>query len=157
MKRRNVLLTTTAVLAGLAGCTSEGSSPQTTNETPTTTTTPKTTEASPTETADPTVAPSVLSDGEAKERALNAEEQYLRDYLSDATCLNNWGTYPTTADKEATVTSRTETGVLVDVKHPYSFSTDSSEADGASEAVYVVTPETVERKRGEDIEDGVPC
>lgn len=101
-----------------------------------------------------TVPPAVVSDADAKERALAAEEAYLTERLRSASCLSNWGTYPTTASKRATVADRTADGVRVEVVHPYSYSTDRTEADGASRAVYAVTADDAERVSGDAVS---PC
>jgi hypothetical protein len=111
-------------------------------------------------------APTV-SETDAKERALQAEESYLRAHLSNASCLENWGTSPTVTNEEATVVNRTQDGVLVAVKHPFSYTTMStsvddsdstltarSYADGASRARYLVTEEVVRRISGDEIQ---PC
>ncbi|WP_435179390.1 hypothetical protein [Halorussus sp. AFM4] len=106
-------------------------------------------------TADPTPIPAgVVSDAEAKKRALAAEERYLKDRLREASCLQNWGTTPTTSSERATVTDRTADGVRVEVHHPYSYSTDRTEADLASTARYVVTADAVRRVDGDEVS---PC
>lgn len=106
-------------------------------------------------TAGPTTIPaSTVSDDEAKERALAAEKAYLRTQLKDASCLENWGTAPTTASKRATVAGRTADGVRVELQHPYSYSTGDTHADGASRATYLVTAEDEQRVEGDSIS---PC
>lgn len=108
-----------------------------------------------------------VSDTDAKERALQAEESYLTAHLSNASCLENWGTSPTVTNEEATVVNRTQDGVLVAVKHPFSYtkvlaSTGDSDstrsarsyADGASRARYLVTEEAVRRVSGDEVQ---PC
>jgi hypothetical protein len=102
-----------------------------------------------------TIPASELSDSEARERALAAEEQFLTERLRNAPCLTDWGTSPTTASKRARVTERTAEGVSVDVTHPYWYSTERTEADVASNAVYLVTADSVRRVRGERV--SVPC
>jgi hypothetical protein len=109
------------------------------------------THPTPNETALPA---SVVSDDEAKERALAAEKEYLAGQLRSAPCLDDWGTYPTTASKEATVTERTTDGVRAEVVHPYSYSTDRTEADGASSAEYLVTDHETTRVDGDVV---TPC
>lgn len=95
-----------------------------------------------------------VSDEAAKERALSAEKTYLTRQLQDAPCPENWGTRPTTASRRATVVNRTTEGVYVEVTHPYSYSTGSEEADGATEATYLVTDDGIERERGDHV---YPC
>jgi hypothetical protein len=107
-----------------------------------------------------------VSETDAKERALQAEESYLTARLSNASCLENWGTSPTVTNEEATVVNRTQDGVLVAVKHPFSYTTVSttddpdstltarSYADGASRARYLVTEEDARRVSGDEIR---PC
>ena len=97
---------------------------------------------------------STVSDAEAKKRALAAEKEYLADRLRNASCLQNWGTTPTTSNERATVTGRTADGVRVEVHHPYSYSTDATEADFASSARYVVTADAVRRVDGDSVS---PC
>ena len=92
-----------------------------------------------------------VSNRTARRRALAAEESYLTDHLQNASCLEDWGTTETTVSKRATVTKRTSDGVYVEVTHPYWYYTDETEADLGSDALYVVTDETTERKRGESI------
>jgi len=108
-----------------------------------------------------------VSDTDAKERALQAEESYLTAHLSNASCLENWGTSPTVTNEEATVVNRTQDGVLVAVKHPFSYTevpasaddpdstlTVQSYADGASRARYLVMENSVRRVSGDEIQ---PC
>ncbi|NEU56906.1 hypothetical protein [Halorussus sp. MSC15.2] len=110
--------------------------------------------ATPRTTAEATLSPDVVSDEAAKERALAAEEAFLTERLGNASCLDNWGTYPTTAHKRATVVERTADGVRVEVSHPFSYSTRRTEADGASRAVYLVTADDARRVSGDTIS---PC
>lgn len=102
-----------------------------------------------------TVSPSEVSDEEARDRALAAEEEFLTARLENASCLNGWGTTPATVDESAAVVDRSADGVTVSVTHPYWYSTDRAEADLASEAVYVVTED--EARRVGDGEDVSPC
>ena len=105
-----------------------------------------------------------LSDAEAKEQALQAEEAYLERQLSSASCLDDWGTTSTTVRKSATVTDQPAEGVRVKVVHPYWFTKTRTEAgsnksikthaDGGSRAQYLVTPETIERLSGDSLS---PC
>jgi len=101
-----------------------------------------------------TIPPSSVSDDEAKERALAAEEAHLSERLEAADCLENWGTTATTASEEATVAERTGDGVRVLLQHPYWYSTDDTEADASSSAQYLVDAETAERVGGDDVD---PC
>ncbi|MFC4449984.1 hypothetical protein [Halorussus aquaticus] len=122
------------------------------------TATPRTTAA--------TISPGTVSDEAATERALAAEEAFLTERLGNASCLDDWGTYPTTAQKRATVVERTADGVRVEVSHPFSYSTEQTEtegdsrtvslvtADGASRAVYLVTADDARRVSGDTIS---PC
>lgn len=115
-------------------------------------------------TAQTTVSPSDVSDDKAKILALDAEEVYLSKHFANATCLEDWGTYPTTASKEASVTNRTAEGVYMDVVHPFSYRTKpkevgegkkvQTEADGASEASYLITDNSSIRLQGDAI---APC
>ena len=95
-----------------------------------------------------------LTDGVAEQRAIEAEESYLVEKLESASCLTGWGTEETTAQTTATVAERTAEGVVVEVTHAYWYSTDFVEADGASEARYVVTENEARRIQGDTIS---PC
>lgn len=105
-----------------------------------------------------------LSEAEAKEQALHAEETYLERQLSNASCLDDWGTTSTTARKSATVTDQTAEGVRVEVVHPYWFTETRTEEgsnksykshmDGGSHAQYLVAPEDIERLSGDPLS---PC
>lgn len=105
-----------------------------------------------------------VPDEEAKERALTAEEEYLTEQFQNASCLTNWGTYPTTANKRATIVERSADGVYVEVVHPFSYTTEQTEAeggsrereeaDGGSNALYLVTASSIERVRGDSV---TPC
>ena len=125
----------------------------------------RTTSSTAQETSDgQTVASAVLSDAEAKERALHTEENYLERQFSSASCLDEWGTTATTVRKSATVTDRTAEGVRVEVIHPFWFMETwteagsnrayQSHADGGSHAQYLVTPETIKRLSGDSLS---PC
>lgn len=91
----------------------------------------------------------------AEERALAAEEAYLEAQLRNASCVESWGTDATVGiEEEATTVNRTEDGVYVEVTHPFWYGTDRVEADSGSTAIYLVTPESVERIRGDEVS---PC
>ena len=149
--RRTVLSYCTAVFGlGTAGCLGDLS-----GDADATTTRNATTGPTQSTTLDRTTVPAAaISDDDAKERALVAEKEYLVGQLKDAPCLDNWGTYPTTASKRATVADRTPEGVRVKVVHPYSYSTDRSEVDGASRADYLVTTDEERRADGDTVS---PC
>lgn len=151
--RRRVLAALGAAAVGSAGCL--GATPADDPGTPTADGADGTESPTATHTETPTATPNPpVADGEATERALAAEETYLRDRLSAADCLENWGTTPTTASREATVVARTDEHVRVDVQHPYWYSTSNAEADGVSEAVYEVTADEERRVEGDEIR---PC
>jgi hypothetical protein len=117
---------------GLGGCTSSGNSG----------------------TEPQTVSESEISDEDAKERALQAESQYIRTQLEGADCLHSWDD-SSTIEEQATVTQRTGEGVYVDVVSPYAISrTEDSVGDTASEATYIVRPDETERIAGDDVS---PC
>ncbi|PSQ27184.1 hypothetical protein BRD03_07925 [Halobacteriales archaeon QS_9_68_17] len=102
----------------------------------------------------PTLSPADVSDAAARDRALAAEEEFLEAELGNASCLNDWGTTPSTASESAEVVERSAEGVTVSVTHPYWFSTDDAEADGASNAFHVVTGDETRRASGTEID---PC
>lgn len=96
-----------------------------------------------------------VTDEEARERALDAEEQYITEQLENASCVESWS--PTSfvgLEEEATIMNRTDKGVQVVVKHPYSVATEELEADTESEARYLVTPEDEDRISGTKVS---PC
>ena len=96
-----------------------------------------------------------VSSEDARTRALAAEEQYLRDRLENASCVEGWGTNSYTGvQEEATVVNRTADGVVVDVVHPFWYGTATVDADGRSEATYLVTDDETRRLRGTDVS---PC
>lgn len=102
----------------------------------------------------PTLARSVVSDREARERALAAEEAYLAERLGSATCLGDWGTNATAADEHASVRARTPDAVVVDVSHPYWYDSATVEGDATVAARYRVTAERARRVSGETV---APC
>lgn len=106
------------------------------------------------QTSQTTIGQDLVSDEDAKDRALRAEEHYLSTRLRNATCLKDWGTTPSTTQEEATVLNRTSDGVIVEVTHPYWYTTGSTHADGGSHARYRVTPGETERLDGTEID---PC
>lgn len=96
-----------------------------------------------------------VTDEEAKERALAAEEQHITDQLENTSCVESWS--PTSfvgLEEEATVTNRTDEWMHVVVKHPYSVTTEEIEADTESESRYLVTSENVDRISGTKVS---PC
>lgn len=96
-----------------------------------------------------------VSNGDAKERALSAEEDYIAEELESAACVESWGlTSYAGVEAEARVTNRTDDGVYVSVRHPYWYSTEEVEADVGSEARYLVTGEATERVGGTEVS---PC
>lgn len=96
-----------------------------------------------------------VSNSDAKERALAAEEQHITKQLENASCVENWSLVSFVGlEKEASITNRTDEGVHVVVKHPYSYSTEQDEADHESEAHYLVSPDDVDRISGTKVS---PC
>lgn len=96
-----------------------------------------------------------VSNSDAKERALAAEEQHITEQLENASCVESWSLASFVGlEKEASVTNRTDEGVHVVVKHPYSYSTERDEADVESEAHYLVSPDDVDRISGTEVS---PC
>lgn len=92
---------------------------------------------------------------EAKERALAAEEAYITSQLENASCVESWGlTSYSGVEKEAAVTNQTAEGVYIQVTHPYWYGTEQVEADVGSDALYLVTPEEVQRLDGTHVS---PC
>jgi hypothetical protein len=91
---------------------------------------------------------------DARERALDAEEAHLSNGFENASCVESWGTSSPVVEEESSVVNRTDGGVYVEVRHPYFYGTNSTEEDGASEAVYRVTAENETRVSGDRV---VPC
>ena len=79
-----------------------------------------------------------VADGRARQRALDHEGAFLESRLSNASCVDSYGTYATTDRERASVVGRGLDGWTVRVAHPYWYGTDEVEADTRSEAVYVV-------------------
>ena len=96
-----------------------------------------------------------VTNEEARERALAAEKRHITDQLANASCVESWSPNSFVGiEREASVTNRTGGGVHVAVRHPYSYSTDQAEADVASDAVYLVTADDVDRLSGTTVS---PC
>lgn len=96
-----------------------------------------------------------MTDEEAKERALTVEEDHITEQLENASCVSDWGlTAYGGIEENATVSNRTADGVRVEVTHPYWYSAEQDEVDGGSNALYLVTAETVQRNNGTDVS---PC
>lgn len=93
--------------------------------------------------------------GHAKDRAMTQEEAYLEAELSNASCIESYGTFETTDQKRASVIGYHSDGVTVRVQHPYWYGTDDVEADALSEAVYVVSSDTVRLERRTPLD--LPC
>ncbi|WP_135363333.1 hypothetical protein [Halosimplex halophilum] len=91
---------------------------------------------------------------DAERRALDAEEAYLSAGFENAPCVESWEVYSPVVEEESSVVNQTAHEVYVEVKHPYSYGTESDEVDGASEAVYRVTAESETRVSGDEV---VPC
>ena len=96
-----------------------------------------------------------ISNSDAKERALAAEERHITEQLENASCVESWSPISFVGlEEQATVTNRTDDGVYVVVNHPYSYSTAQVEADVESEAHYLVTSDDADRIRGTKVS---PC
>lgn len=91
---------------------------------------------------------------ETQERALAAEEAFLTERFRNASCLTNWGVSPKSPSTRTGIVERTAEEVRVEVTLTYYYSTDDLEADGASNALYVVTVDSTERIRGDEVS---PC
>lgn len=96
-----------------------------------------------------------VSNSDAKERVLAAEEEHITEQFENASCVESWSPISFVGlEKQAKVTNRTDEGVYVAVKHPYSYSTEQDEADVESDAQYLVTPDGVQRISGTTVS---PC
>lgn len=156
--RRTVLRASGVVFAlGATGCTEylpyETSSDETTVAYTTTRLNSTTTRPRSTSSEETTVAPSIVSDEEAKERTLTAEEEFLTEQLQNASCLTDWGVTPGSIS-DATVTKRTADGVYVAVTVEWYYTKGDTDDDGASNAVYVVTADSIKRVQGDKLS---PC
>jgi hypothetical protein len=92
----------------------------------------------------------------AGQRALAAEEEYVADRLSGASCLADWGVNEGAGpSRDASIRGLSASGVRVHVTVPYATETvvDNSTVygDTASEAVYLVTPLSTRRVEGDDL------
>jgi len=102
---------------------------------------------------------SLLSVPLAQQRALAAEESYLTDRLSDASCLTDWGVHEGAGpERSASVTGVALGGLRVSVTVPYAYSmpyeNETLYADAGSNAAYVVTLTGATRVEGPDVS---PC
>lgn len=96
-----------------------------------------------------------VSNGDARERALSAEEDHIARQFENASCVEEWGlTSFVGVEAEASVTNRTADGVYVAVTHPYWYATEQEEADVGSNARYLVTDDATERLDGTEVS---PC
>lgn len=82
-----------------------------------------------------------ISDESAKVRALEHERSYVRD------AIENHDEYGFGVGN-AEVANRTANGVYVVVQYPYWYSSGDVEADGVSEARYVINETTIKRVDG---------
>jgi hypothetical protein len=133
MNDRTQYLALTAVVLLVAGCGGAGDTPLRGD--------------------DPTT-PAVPTDATATDRALAAEGEYVSARLANASCLTYWELGEFTASATATVTNRTQDGVVVAVQRPYSWGTNQTVADGVSNARYLVTDTETIRRSGPSI---APC
>ena len=100
-----------------------------------------------------TTAPAI-SEGEAKNRALEAEKQYLDETLNSQPCGDGSSETPI-VENTATIENETSDGFSVNVEYGYSFNEDDgAHYDGRSEATYLVTENQTKRVSGTDIS---PC
>ncbi len=81
----------------------------------------------------------VVTNQSAKNTALTQEEAYLETTLENASCLTAWDTSEVTSKKRASVISYSLDGHVVKVSHPYSYSTNQTDADSSSKATYLVS------------------
>ncbi|MFC6952384.1 hypothetical protein [Halorubellus litoreus] len=96
-----------------------------------------------------------VSNDDATERALDAEEASITERFENASCVESWSlTSYVGIDEEATVLNRTADGVYVNVTHPLSYATDDEEADVATDATYLVTENETRRVSGTNVS---PC
>lgn len=96
-----------------------------------------------------------VSNDEAKDRALAAEEAYITEQLENASCVQSWSLRSFVGiEEEATTLNETATGIYVEVSHPYSYATNTTEADVGTEARYFVTANMTDRLAGTTVS---PC
>jgi hypothetical protein len=86
----------------------------------------------------PSPAASAVDNGEATERALNAENAYVSARLENASCIDDWSFTQYFAEQNATVLNRTERGVVVEVTRPFSWTDDGLVTDAVSNPRYLV-------------------
>jgi len=126
-----------------AGCVTF--SPSAERSTPRETATPPTIDEDGTDVAGTDVPG--LSDEDAKRRALDAEEEFLSEYLRGKSCLGGWGFSAPVVSERAVVRERATGEVVVAVRHPFWYSTGGGHGDTDSTARYTVTTETADRER----------
>lgn len=137
---------------GTAGCLEDSPSGNgfETTVSNTTTQVESTTTHTPVTTSDrTTIALIDVSDEEAIERALAAEEEFLAEHFRNASCLTDWGVTPRSAASQTKVTKRTAEGVYVAATVEWYTTTEEVDDDGLSKAVYVVTADSIERVQGD--------
>jgi hypothetical protein len=101
-----------------------------------------------TSTAESTPAPEI-PEAVAESRALDAETEYIRKQLENASCLDEWGIGTYTAEAYGRVQTVTDRGYVVDVQRPFSWEHEGSIVDGVAQARYVVNEnETVQLEAG---------
>lgn len=142
-----------------AGCVTVGSGPST----PTGTTGDSASVSDASDVSPATDAPgetplpqSVLGNGTARTRALDAEEDYVTRRLRNADCVDSWGVYDAggSRPKEATVLDRRAEGVVVNVTHPFWWGNERVDDDDFSKAAYRITTGDTHRISGRTID---PC
>lgn len=136
----------------LTGClTFEGmTSPNTYNTTTTSTSISSPQSPSTEEPREFPDAPDTITNSTAKQVALDYEEVYIYNVLQQENYsewgVGNWN------DSSATVLNRTQNGIYVQVRMPYSYQYESGYVDGVSQATYFITTETIERVKGDGID-----
>lgn len=161
MKSRTGTLLILASLVAFAGCAGIGSTGTDVTDEEVSSTGPDVTDEEVSSTGPDvtdeeasSTAPDV-TDEEARERALDAEERHITERLENSSCVESWSLNSYVGlEEQATTTNRTDSGVYVAVKHPYTYGTEREEADVASEAEYLVTTDDLNRVSGTDVS---PC
>lgn len=151
LRRDFLRLSGATAILGIAGCIGDSAGGTGSSDTPEVTTT----EARSSTSEQPTTSTLEISEKEAEERALSAEEEYITNRFENASCVNEWGLNSYTGfEKDAKVTNRTTDGFEVAVSHPYWWSNNQTDADGGSKSRYLITAETTKRISGDEVS---PC
>lgn len=96
--------------------------------------------------------PATLNNSTVKQIALAYGEVFIKRQLRNASGLSNYYVGPATVTERAAIVNRTDRGVYVEVRHPYSYEYSEGAADFSTEALYLVNESAIERVQGQDVD-----